>query len=149
MVRARPCRLSPVFSDEKIIEQQNDSIQAAKRTLDMVTSLKEKLRVSEEKLEQARRNSLDDDLLIGKYLRKMEKYEEKLKQVRQVEIHDSLICKFIQACEDLDLKKIECCLKLGVNVNGRSYNTSRKSGAAVFALIDSNSERAETTLASI
>ena len=68
---------------EKIIEQQNDSIQAAKRTLDMVTSLKEKLRVSEEKLELAKRNSLDDDLLIGKYLRKMERYEEKLKAVRQ------------------------------------------------------------------
>ena len=131
---------------EKIIEKQNDSIQEAKRAQDQVTGLKEKLRVSEEKLEQARRNSLDDDLLIGKYLRKMEEYDQKLKQVRHVEIQDSLICKFIQACEDLDLERIKYCLKLGVNVNGRSYNTARKSGAAVFALIDSNSPRAEATL---
>ena len=139
---------------EKIIADQKSHIQKLSANKSrvkvlvnkMTSNYERRLRDSEEKLEQSRRNALDDDLLIGKYLRKIEKYEQKLKQVRHVEIKDSLICKFIQACEDLDLEKIRSCLKLRVDVNGRSYQTVRRSGAAVFALVESNSVTAGATL---
>ena len=139
---------------ETTIEEQSKSIHRLTRDLErqellmakMTREHQETLRVSEAKLEQSRKNSLDDDLLIGKYLRKIEKYKQKLKQVRQEEMRDSLVCKFIQACEDLDFESIRCCLKLGVDINGRSSRTATKSGAAVFALIESNSLSAGAAL---
>ena len=150
-IRANQLRLRRY---EKTIAEQRSTILKLSAKVSRVKILvkkiqsehQEKLRISEEKLEQARRNSLDDDLVIGKYLNKIEKYEQKLKQVRQVEKKDSLICKFIQACEDLDLQRIQCCLMLRVDVNGRSYQTARKSGAAAFALVESNSVTAGAIL---
>ena len=109
----------------------------------------ERLEHSESLVEQLRRNAISDDVLIGKYLVRLERYELKLKQWKQVEVRDSLTCKFIQACEDLDLENISSCLKLGVDVNGQSENTTLRSGSALMALVSSNTVSAGVTLSQL
>ena len=137
-VKAEPVYKMSVRNEKQRNKEYDDLITKLTEYREKLEETEVKLNRAEDFVDQLKRKSLDDDISIRKYETRIQNYEQKLMEVKRNKVKDSLICNLIQACEDVDIPKISYCLKLNVDLNGKSENTTRKSGAALFALIGSD-----------